>query len=205
MDFNLYLITDRNQAGEEGILPVVEGALKGGVRAVQLREKDMNTRDLFELAVDLRLLTRTYGAKLFINDRLDVALAADCDGVHLGQGGFLPGDARSLLSSNKLIGVSTHGIEEARAAKEGGADFITLGPVFFTPSKAGYGEPLGVEYLNTVKAEVNIPVFALGGVKKENVREVLNTGVDGVAVISALIAATDPEVETREMLKVMRE
>lgn len=205
MDFNLYLITDRNQAGEEGILSVVEGALKGGVRAVQLREKDMNTRDLFELAVDLRLLTRTYGAKLFINDRLDVALAADCDGVHLGQGGFLPGDARSLLSSNKLIGVSTHGIEEARAANEGGADFITLGPVFFTPSKAGYGEPLGVECLNTVKAEVNIPVFALGGVKKENVREVLNTGVDGVAVISALIAATDSEVETREMLKVMRE
>jgi thiamine-phosphate pyrophosphorylase len=184
----LYLITDRALC-PDGLAAPVEEALKGGVRLVQLREKDLGGRELLKLARELRAVTDKYGSGLIINDRVDVALSADADGVHLGQGSFSPADARRLMGKGKLIGVSTHGTEEAKRAEDEGADFITFGPVYFTPSKARYGEPVGLEPLREAAGVIGIPVYALGGIKKERVAEAMDAGAYGVAVISAVLGA----------------
>ena len=190
VDFKLYLITDRKNTK----LPLPEAvrlALQGGVRAIQLREKDLPVRELLELARKLRELTLDFGAKLFINDRVDVAIAVDADGVHLGHQSMPPEPVRRILGKGKLIGVSTHNIVEAKEAEAGGADFITFGPVFFTPSKANFGAAVGLEYLKIAKNRINIPIFGLGGVKSGNLREVFRFGADGVSLISAIFGAQD--------------
>ncbi len=208
VDFNLYLITDRHQTNGRPLTEVVEAALQGGVKAVQLREKDLSAKELFELARRMRDLTKQSGARLFINDRLDIALAVGADGVHLGQKSFSASHVKSFLKSESritnhgsrfLISVSTHSLKEATEAEEDGADFITLGPVFYTPSKAGYGEPLGLDIVKKVKEKIKIPVFTVGGIKKENVKDVMRAGADGVAVISAVIAAEEPAKTAREL------
>lgn len=190
VDFKLYLITDRKVAK----MPLPEAmrlALKGGVRAVQLREKDLPIRELLVLAQELRRITKEFGARLFINDRVDVAVAVDADGVHLGGQTMPPPAVRKIVGSNMLIGVSAHSIEEAREAEMGGADFITFGPIFLTPSKEKFGAPVGIEALRSVKKNVRIPVFGLGGIKSENISQVMQAGADGVAMISAILAADD--------------
>ncbi len=201
LDFNLYLITDRLQTAGRALPAVVADALRGGLRAVQLREKDLAAGQLFELAVELRQLTREYGAKLLINDRIDVALAVDADGVHLGKAGLPLAEARRLLGHKRLIGYSAHGTDEAIQAQLAGADFITLGPVFHTPSKARYGEPVGLSALADAARAVTIPVFALGGIKPASVGEVLSAGAQGVALISAIMAAPNPALETESLLR----
>ncbi|MBS1242601.1 MAG: tenI [Nitrospirae bacterium] len=161
VDFRLYLITDRKIA----VKPLTEAvrlALQGGVKAVQLREKDLPVRELLALAQELRAITREFGAKLFINDRVDVAVAAGADGVHLGHQSMPPEAVRKAAGKGLLIGVSTHNPEEARAAEAGGADFITFGPIFQTPSKSEYGVPVGIDAIKAIKNEVKIPIFALG-------------------------------------------
>jgi thiamine-phosphate pyrophosphorylase len=190
VDFKLYLITDRRQTR----LPLpdaVQQALKGGVKAIQLREKDLSVRELLRLAGELRGITRAFGAKLFINDRVDVAIAVDADGVHLGHASMPPEAVRGIVGSNMLVGVSTHTILEAKAAEAGGADFITFGPVFFTPSKAGFGSAVGLEYLKSARKEVSIPVFGLGGIRSGDVNQVLSYGADGISMISAIFGSED--------------
>ena len=145
IDFNLYLITDRKQTCGRPLLDVVEEALKGGVRAVQLREKDLTSRELYELAYEMRKLTSRFNARLFLNDRLDIAMAVEADGVHLGINSIPVYKARKVLGEQKLIGVSCHNQVNAITAQEKGADFITFGPVYYTASKAAYGEPLGLD------------------------------------------------------------
>ena len=201
IDFSLYLITDRMQTAGRALPAVVADALRGGLRAVQLREKDLAAAQLFEIAVELRQLTREYGAKLLVNDRVDVALAAGADGVHLGKGGLPVREARRILGSERLIGYSAHSADEALQAQRDGADFVTLGPVYHTPSKAQYGEPLGLSALSEAVRVVAIPVFALGGVKHSSVAEVLSAGAHGVALISAIMAAPNPTVETETLLR----
>ncbi|MGH7963336.1 MAG: thiamine phosphate synthase, partial [Candidatus Binatia bacterium] len=154
IDFHLYFVTDRRQTSGRPLLDVVHAALDGGLRAVQLREKDLDGRTLYHLAADLRKLTSDYQAKLFINDRIDIALAIEADGVHLGQTSLAVTDARRLLSTEKLIGVSVHSPEEIAEATS--ADFLVFGPVYFTPSKAIYGEPQGLAHLR--QAVVSSPV-----------------------------------------------
>jgi len=190
VDFKLYLITDRKVATKP--LPeAVRLALEGGVKAVQLREKDLPVRELLSLAKELRAITREYGAKLFINDRVDVAVAVGADGVHLG-GQSMPVDAvRKVVGKVMKIGVSTHSGEEARAAEAGGADFITFGPIFETPSKAKYGIPVGIDAIKKLKNEVDAPIFALGGINSGNVNHVVVSGASGIAMISAILAAPD--------------
>ncbi|MBI4714854.1 MAG: thiamine phosphate synthase [Nitrospirae bacterium] len=188
MDFKLYLITDRLR-GRGAIMESVEQALQGGIRAVQLREKDLPVRDLLDLARALRRLTHTFGAKLFINDRLDAALSVGADGVHLGRKGIPASVVRRVAGSSFLIGVSTHSMAEAEEAEREGADFITFGPIYDTPSKREFGSPLGMEPLVQVVRRVRLPVFAIGGIGPSQVREVLLSGVSGVAVISAIFAA----------------
>ena len=203
IDFNLYLITDRLRNVEHRLVEVVEEALKGGVRAVQLREKDLPSRDLYELAYELRKVTTRYNARLFVNDRLDIAMAVDADGVHLGERSIPIHRARRVLGEKKLIGVSCHNQVSAIAAQETGADFITYGPVFYTPSKAVYGQPVGLESLENVVNLLQIPIFGLGGITRNNVRKVVDIGVHGIALVSAILGAENPREESKALLALL--
>ncbi len=201
VDFRLYLITDRFQTAGGTLPAVVAEALRGGVKAVQLREKDLPPRQLFELAVEMRAITQEFGARLLINDRVDIAQTVGADGVHLGKAGIPVAAARNVMTGGQLIGYSAHDLEEARQAKRDGADFITFGPVYATPSKAAYGTPLGLAALKELTGSLGIPVFALGGVKKTSVAEVLSAGAHGIALISAIIAAENPCAESEALLR----
>ena len=198
IDFHLYCVTGRQQTADRPLLDVVQAALDGGVRAVQLREKDLEGGELYALAAQLRDVTTRYQARLLINDRIDVALAVDADGVHLGQTSFPVSTARELLGPDKLIGVSTHSVDEISAAT--GADFIVFGPVYFTPSKAAYGEPQGLERLRQAVKHSPAPVFAIGGIKQEHIAEVQAAGAHGIALISAVSAAADPSQAAKDLL-----
>jgi thiamine-phosphate pyrophosphorylase len=198
VDFKLYLITDRKVA-KMPLPEAVRLAIKGGVRAVQLREKDLPMRELLALAQELRKITKEFNARLFINDRVDVAVAVDADGVHLGGQSMPPFAVRKIVGGNMLIGASTHSIEEAGEAEKGGADFITFGPIFSTPSKEIFGAPVGIEALRTVKKNVRIPVFGLGGIKSENIAQVMQAGADGIAMISAILAGDDIQIAAELM------
>ena len=204
LDFDLYVVTDRQLTAGRPLRLVVEAALRGGARAFQLREKDLSPRELYPLAIEMRQLTQTYGARLLINDRVDVALAVDADGVHLTTTSLPASIARQLLGPGRLIGVSTHTLTEAQAAADEGADFLVFGPVFYTPSKAPYGEPVGLDALRVVRAAVNLPILAIGGVKKANLDQVLAAGADGIAVISAIISADDPMAASQDLLGMLR-
>ncbi len=190
VDFKLYLITDRTQT-KVPLLDAVRLALQGGAPAIQLREKDLPARELLALARELRTMTQEHGAKLFINDQVDIAVAVNADGVHLGHQSMPPSAVRNIVGSKMMIGVSTHSLVEARAAESGGADFATFGPVYETPSKAAFGPPVGLEALREVTKSVNIPVFALGGIRSRNVGHVLWAGAYGISMISTIFGASD--------------
>lgn len=194
VDFNLYLITDRlGLPPGRDLLETVAAALIGGVRAVQLREKDLSPRELYPLATELRALTRDHGARLLINDRIDLAQAVAADGVHLAGSSLPTAAARRLLGPEALIGVSTHHLDEVIAAGEDGADFVTFGPVYATPSKAAYGPPLGLAPLRAACTASPLPIFALGGIKTAHIPVLRETGVAGIGLISEIFSASDPQ------------
>lgn len=197
---SLYLMSDRLQTEGRPLPHVIEEALKGGVRIVQLREKDLSARELLTLARDLRELTFKYDARLLINDRIDVALAADADGVHLPSSSFSVEDVRLLLGEDKIIGFSAHSLDEAKKAEEEGVDFVTFSPVYFTLSKANYGEPQGLKKLKEVVQNLSIPVYGLGGIKAGNIEEVIRTGAHGVALISAIMGAENIKGESEKLI-----
>ena len=205
VDFSLYLITDRYQTAGRPLMDVVRAALQGGVRAVQLREKDLADDALYDLAVSLRSLTREFGARLLINRRIDICRAVGADGVQLGIEGISVAEARRTLGRQMLIGYSAHSVAEACSAEAAGADFVTFSPVFHTPSKAAYGEPVGLDRLREACATLAIPVFALGGIKKETIAEVMAVGARGIALISAIIAARNPATEALSLLKTIEQ
>ena len=195
-NLSLVLITDRNLC-KQPLLHTVRLALEGGVRTVQLREKGLATHELYSLACELRKITSDFKANFSVNDRVDIALAVEADGVHLGWQSLPFGIVRKLLGFEKLIGVSTHNRQEALQAQDNGADYITFGPVFDTPSKAGLLKPTGVEEIKKLKNEINLPIVALGGINERNVEAVLDGGADGIAVISSIMQADDPEDAAR--------
>lgn len=199
INFPVYLITDRKQVAEGySLLSATEAALRGGIRAIQLREKDLTAAELLPLAREMRSLTSDYSALLLINDRLDIALACRADGVHLG-GHSMPADAaRAILGPERLIGVSTHSLEEIQKAASLGADFTTFGPVYATPSKTPFGAPKGLAALHAACCNSPLPVFALGGINPGNQRDVLSAGTAGIALISAVLAQADPESAARD-------
>jgi len=198
----LYLITGAEYLSEGRPLhEAVGAALEAGVRCVQLREKGLAAADLLSLAWELRELTARFGARLLINGRADIAALCDADGVHLGTEDIPVEDARGVAAEGALVGVSTHGLDEARAAEQAGADYILLGPVFHTPSKARYGTPVGVETLRAVAASVSIPVFAVGGVCMDNIDDVMRAGACGAAVIRAVLAAPEIKKNTGELIE----
>jgi thiamine-phosphate pyrophosphorylase len=204
VDFDLYLVTDRTQTGGRDLLWVLEQALDGGVKAVQLREKDLSGRDLFLLAERSRHLCQTYQAALFINDRVDIALAVDAAGVQLARTSLPVAAARALLGPQKIIGASTHSLQEAKQAEENGADFVLFGPVYFTASKAAYGAPQGLPALRAIVDNVSLPVYAIGGIKSEMIESIKHCGARGVALISAIISAESPKQEAKKILRQLR-
>jgi thiamine-phosphate pyrophosphorylase len=196
----LVLVTDRHATAGRDLVDVVAAALDAGLPAVQVREKDLPGRGLLALAERLRVLTARAGALLLVNDRIDVAVAVGADGVHLG-GGSLPADvARRLLPPGALIGVSTHAPAEAAGAT---ADFVFFGPVYATPSKAAFGPPQGVAALRQAAAAARVPVLAIGGVTAASVPATRAAGATGVAVIRAILAADDPALATRSLLRAL--
>lgn len=204
IDFDLYLVTDRQTTAGRDLAWVLEQALEGGVRAVQLREKDLGGRDLLELARDVKRLCDRYDTELFVNDRVDVALAADAAGVHLAATSMPVTVARELLGPDRKIGVSTHSVEGARSAAEAGADFLLFGPVYPTASKLAFGDPQGPAALKAVTDAASVPVFAIGGIKQRHVQEIKAHGTSRIALISAISEAPDPQAAARDMLAALR-
>ncbi|KIH75592.1 thiamine-phosphate diphosphorylase [Geoalkalibacter ferrihydriticus] len=202
LDFSLYLITDRRALPSGRSLDdAVGAACAGGVGAVQLREKDLDTRALYALACRLREITAAHGVRLLINDRIDLALAVAADGVHLGGRSLPLAVARRLLGPDGLIGVSTHNPQEIHAAHQNGADFVTFGPVYATPSKAAFGPPQGLQALHAACAGASLPVFALGGITPERAGEVRAAGAQGLAAIRAILGAADPTCAARRFAR----
>ena len=199
LGFSLYLITDR-AAAPRPPADVVEECLAAGLRAVQLREKDLRTRDLLALADTLREATQRHGARLIVNDRADVALAAAADGVQRTHASLPVSALRGIAPAGFLVGASVHSEAEARDAAGQGADFIVFGPVYDTASKRRYGPPQGLAALETVTRAVDRPVLAVGGLTPERVPEVLAAGAAGVAVIGAIYAAARPADATKAFL-----
>ncbi len=194
---NVYLISDRSLLPEDRLLECFESALKAGVRDLQLREKDLPLDKLFPLALELRRMTARYGARLYINARLDVALMVDADGVHLPEGGLPAGEVKARYP-HLLVGVSTHSLDGAQRAEQNGADFVTFSPIYDTPSKRSYGAPQGLDKLRQVAENLKIPVLALGGIQHDRVSEVLEAGAHGVALISGIWKRPDISEAVRE-------
>ncbi len=195
--FQIHLVTDRKQARDD-LTRAVSAALRGGVDRVQLREKSGPALRLYEDAAVLIPAAGELGAGVLINDRIDVALAANAGGVHLAGKSLPPQAARAIIPDWMLLGVSVHSLQEAKAAVEAGADYVTFGHVYPTSSKPRT-EPRGVRDLARIVESVDVPVLAIGGIDASNIREVLATGASGIAVISAILAAEDPEAATRTL------
>lgn len=202
--FDFYLVTDRTQTRGRDLLWVLQESLEGGVNAVQLREKDLGGKDLLDLAERTRRLCERYKAPLFINDRIDVALAVDAAGVQLGKTSVPIETARALLGPEKLIGHSIHSFEEVTEADETGADFVLFGPVYFTPSKARFGAPQGLAALKNIVEVSTLPVYAIGGITPKNAMEVRAVGARGIALIAAVIAAENPKDAAAAMVRSLR-
>ena len=196
----LYVILDRSVARGRTLPELLEAVLAGGCRMVQLREKAMPLSELFPVAQVLRRRSREAGALFIVNDRADLALALDADGLHLGQDD-LPGIAgRRLLRPGMILGVSTHDAGQARRALADGADYIAVGSMFPTGTKPGF-QLVGPDLIRRVRPEIAIPLVAIGGITEDNCEEVVSAGADAVAVISAVCAAADPETATRRFLE----
>jgi thiamine-phosphate pyrophosphorylase len=159
--------------------------LQSGIKFIQYREKDKTRRQIYEEALELRKLTLDFNATLIINDHADIALAVEADGVHLGQDDLPLREARKIMG-NRIIGISTHNLQQAKAAEEGGADYIGFGPVFHTATKDA-GMPAGIDNLKIIKQNVNIPLVAIGGINLDNIESVINVGADAVAVATAIL------------------
>ena len=200
-NWGVYLVTDRKQTGGRDLVEVLSQALQAGVRAIQLREKGLDTIEGYRLGERLLSLSRQAGAVLIVNDRVDVAMALGADGVHLTRKSLPPKDARALVGPEMLLGISCHSLPDVREAIEGGVDFLVLGPIYDTPSKASYGAPLTPAILKQAREMCPLPILAIGGINATRVPEVVQAGADGVAAISAVLAAPDPGTATRELLE----
>ncbi|KEO81674.1 thiamine phosphate synthase [Tumebacillus flagellatus] len=199
--FQLHVITDGKRQAND-LHAIVERAVKGGADVIQLRYKSAPALDLYTLAQAISPTIQAAGAGLLINDRVDVALAVEAQGVHLAAKSLPISSARPLLQPHQLVGCSVHSVEEAIQAEQTGASYITYGHIFATNSKPGL-PPRGVDALRQVVEAVNIPVLAIGGITKDNLEEVLAVGVAGIAVIGAVMADEDPERASRELRDVM--
>ena len=186
----LYLVTDRHQVGEANFLKFLEKLIPCGGFMLQLREKDLSIRALLQLATTISKWTKSFRVPFLINDRVDVVMATQADGVHLRESSLPVQKARECLGPKRLIGVSVHSVEDAVAREQEGADFVVLGPIYDTPSKQSHGSPLGLSILQEATRMCHIPIFAIGGIQPSCVEEIQKTGAYGVAVISSIFQST---------------
>ncbi len=200
----LYIVTDRTWLASRKLSEQVEESVHAGATIVQLREKDMEFEEFVKEAKEIKALTKKYQVPFIINDNVEVAIAADADGVHLGQGDGDLVEIRKRLGSGRVIGISAHNVEEALKAQEAGADYLGVGAVFPTNTKKD-ANPVTVDLLKAICEVVHIPVVAIGGITKDNIMDLAGSGVDGVAVISAIFAQEDIGEATREMLALSKE
>ncbi|MDI6831311.1 MAG: thiamine phosphate synthase [Actinomycetota bacterium] len=201
VELGLYVITCRDPGRGIDHLDVARAALRGGADAVQLRDKEAGGRELLRLAGEVASLVRAAGrgCLFLVNDRVDVALACEAHGVHVGQDDLPPAAARRLVGEDMVLGVSAGTVEEALEARAAGADYIGVGPVFATPTKPDAGEPVGIEGLRRIREAVDLPLVAIGGIDASNAARVLEAGADGIAVISAVSAADNMEMAVERL------
>jgi thiamine-phosphate pyrophosphorylase len=205
MNLDLYVITDETIAGGLSHTAIARRAIAGGADVIQLRDKTCCPAEFRRAAREIRTITRKNGTLFIINDRLDIALACDADGVHLGQDDQRVSTARQIAPPGFIIGASVGTVAEAREAEREGADYLALSPTFSTTSKDNAGPGLGLGRLREIRCAVSLPLVAIGGINRENVRDVLKAGADGVAVISAVVGSPDITAAARELKDLVRE
>lgn len=205
VDFSLYLVTDRGLSRGRSTKEVVAAAVRGGVTVVQIREKEADTRDFVEEALAVRHLLKARGIPMIVNDRIDVAMAVFADGVHLGQKDMPIAMARKILGPEKIIGISAESVADAVAAQKAGADYLGVSPIYATPTKTDTAAALGLEGLRQIREAVDLPLVGIGGLNAGNAGAVIRNGADGVAVVSAIVSADDPERAARQLSKIVAE
>lgn len=199
IDYTLYLCTDRGLMSTETVEESVVLAIKGGCTVVQLREKDCSSLDFYNIALNVKKITDEYNVPLIINDRIDIALAVDAAGVHIGQSDLPASIVRKIIGNDKIIGVSAATVDEAVRAKNDGADYLGIGAMYATNTKKDT-RPVTIETLKEIRKAVNIPLVVIGGINKHTVPNFKGTDIDGIAVISAIIAEKDIEQAARDLL-----
>ena len=192
IDYSVYLVTDRRNKTDEEFLNIIEEAIKGGTTIVQLREKTASTKEFYDLALRVKEITSRYGVPLLINDRIDIALAVDCEGVHIGQDDMPADIAREIIGDDKILGVSASTVEEAKKAEMDSADYIGSGAVFPTVTKDD-ADSVSKEELKEIVDSIDIPVVAIGGITIENANTLKGSGIAGFSVVSAIMSAEDPK------------
>ena len=204
IDYSLYLCTDRRLMTSPTIEASVESALRGGTTVIQLREKDCSSREFYELGLRVKKITERYNAPLIINDRVDIALAVGAAGVHVGQGDLPCKVVREIVGPDMIVGVSAATLDEAVQAEEDGADYLGVGAMYATATKTDT-RPVSMEELLKIRAAVKIPIVVIGGINLQTLGNFKGTGVNGLAVVSAIVAQPDPEAAARELLRMWKE
>ena len=204
IDWSLYLVTDSRQSRGRSNLDIITAAVQGGATVVQLREKDWTSRRFYEEGLRIRDFLRDNGILFLINDRVDMAMALDADGVHLGKDDMPIYVAHKLLGDEKIIGMSVEHPDEVEAAQRAGADYLGASPIYTTPTKPELETGLGLDGLCDIRKRTTLPVIAIGSMNRKTTADVIAAGADGVAVVSAIVAADDPEQASREILVEVR-
>ncbi len=199
VNWTLYLVTDSQVIKNRSLIEVVRSAIKGGVTVVQYREKNLPTRLMLEEAKALKDLCIDFGVPFIVNDRIDLALAVDAEGVHLGQDDMPPEIARKILGSSKIIGLTVHNEKELIEAQKSPIDYVSFAPVFATSTKPDHQKPLGVERLKELAEKAKIPAVAIGGINESNIEEVAKAKIEGACVVSAILGSDNPEASARRL------
>ena len=200
---DVYFVTDRSLSKGRPIEDIVAAAVKGGATIIQLREKECSTREFIDIGHRVKDILAPYKVPLIINDRLDVALAIDADGIHVGQSDMPWDIARHYLGHDKIIGLSVESVQDARDAEQLDVDYLGVSPIYFTPTKSDLKRELGLAGLRKIKSFSRFPLVGIGGLNASNAADVIKNGGDGVAVVSAICAADDPESATRELVEIV--
>lgn len=204
-DLSLYLVTDRDLSMGRSLEEIVEEAVKGGITMLQLREKNTSTADFYKIACSLKDLLKGHNIPLIINDRLDIAIASDADGLHIGQSDMPYSVVREILGKDKIIGLSVETIEQAREANELDVDYIGLSPVFSTNTKTDINTPLELEGIREIASFTKHKTVAIGGINTQNTGDIIKNGADGIAVVSAIISQESPKMAAAELKKIIKE
>ena len=203
MKLDVYFVTNRELSKGRPIEDIVAAAAQGGATIIQLREKECSTREFIDIGNRVKNILASYNVPLIINDRLDVALAIDADGIHVGQSDMPCKIARKYLGPDKIIGLSVESIQDARDAEALDVDYLGVSPIYFTPTKTDFKRELGLDGLREIKSFSRFPLVGIGGLNATNAGDVIKNGGDGVAVVSAICSADNPEAATRELVNIV--